>query len=649
MPTTPAQGTPPTTFAEVETILASKISNYTPRPPQQLGASCVESAIASGNHLILQAGTGVGKSFLGTIPAILSGKRTVIATATKALQSQLVEKDLPTLQEHLNFTWSMLQGRGNYFCSNRATLLLEEEPLVKSLLEESAAPGFSGLREEFSQDIPNGLWTKVCSDSEECGDLGCSKREGDFALVARRIALDSNVVVVNHALLCRDLINHHEFGFSMLGEFEVAIVDEMHELENYAKSALGVNFSEGSILSLTSQVRAFARRSLTSEQEALINKAESEILGAQQLLWMAFSMMMRDERSKALRLLPQHFGDYAAEWEGLCLALVRYSKLLSSIQADAKGATRWKMLSNRAVRLSSKFNNLILDAVEESVRWLEIERRNGMDHVIIKTQPIRVDDFLSATLFSQVTVVCMSATAKVGGRFDFLAKRLGVGEFDGVDVGTVFNYPLQSRLYVPPKGFPEPSGRTRQDWETLAPQKILELVEASEGRALLLFTSFTSLQRAYDYISPKVSFTCLRQGEAPVPVLTQKFKNDTHSILFATRTFMTGVDVQGESLSLVVLDKLVFTHPEDPIYSAECEIIDAQGGSSFGSLALPQMQLVVEQAAGRLIRTVTDRGVFAVLDTRLRSKSYGSQVVKSLPPMPMVESVDQVKEFFEAV
>lgn len=649
------------TFADAEALLATKLANYESRKPQQIGAEAVEKAIATGDHLLLQAGTGVGKSFMGSIPAILSGRRCIISTATKALQSQIVGKDLPFLEENLKkFSWMMLQGRSNYFCSNRARAVLIDTPEAQRLLDhvQDHLDTFSGLREDFPFEVDHATWYKVCAEAEECQDLGCKNLGGCFAIMARQRAKDCQIVVVNHALLCADIQLRSETDFSMLGEYDMVFVDEVHELVDYAKSALGQEFSEGSIRSLLAQVRNFARRELTDTGR--IDAAEAKIVNATQMLWMAFSMMMRDatEAIKAknkyapapttLRLKSEMFTSYEAEWIDLLKALREYANLLLGMAGptEEKAARRWKMLTSRANRTAARFQNLIMDRQDESVRWLETRaNRRGEKNLVINSQPIMVDWWLREHLYSDTTFIGMSATAEVGGSFDFIAKRMGLDDFTGLDVGTMFDYPNQAIMCVP-RGFPEPTGRTYSQWQSVVPSTIQQLLRASNGRALVLFTSFKQMESVYAAIAPSLPFTCLKQGAESVPSLTRKFREDVHSVLFATRSFMTGIDIQGEALSMVILDKLVFDTPDDPVFEAECEVVEARGGSSFNEVSMPKMLLVVQQAAGRLIRTQRDRGAFVLLDSRVLTKGYGQKVRRSLPPMTFVDSLVGVDHFF---
>lgn len=580
------------------------------------------------SHLYLAGKTLIPthNSLMGLVPAILSGKRTVVATATKALQSQLVNKDLPSLQPYMEFTWAMLQGRSNYFCTQRALLVRDEEPMVASLLSQTQEEGFAGLRDSFREVIPQSVWTKVCSDTEDCGELSCKSLGGDFALIARQRAAEADVVVVNQALLFMDLMSKQEFDFTMLGDYEVVVIDELHEAESYARNALGSNLSHGSVISLLSQIRSFARKNdITLDDRPVVEASE----------WL-FRALNSQMESSTLLLTPQVFDQTLSEWESMAKTLADLSRAMKGRHSSL----RWVLLTKRASRLASKFAQVITAPSDEMVRWVSLEGKDN--HVTINAQPLFVQEFLRP-LFSS-TVIGMSATAMVGGKFDFIADRLGFTNYKGLDVGTMFDYPNQAMFYVP-RGFPEPAGRTRTEWEIMVPNRILDLLHASNGRALVLFTSFAAMKRAYEAIAPHVEWTCLMQGQDTVPNLVKQFTEDTYSVLFATRSFMTGVSVEGESLSLVILDKLVFTSPEEPVFAAESAVLEAKGRKPFFDLSLPQMMLTTEQAAGRLIRTVNDRGVFACLDSRLLSKSYGKQVIKSLPPMTFTTELNDVKKF----
>jgi ATP-dependent DNA helicase DinG len=639
-----------TSFEDAEHVLAENLPNYESRTPQKLGAHAVEEAFANEKHLILEAGCGVGKSLATLIPAILSGQRTIVSTATKALQNQYVQKDIPFLQENLcDFTWARLMGRNAYFCTNRALLAVEEDPMIRTLLEDAAKEGFGGIREDFAYDIPASVWTKVCSDSDECADLKCRQRAGCFAAIARHNAAEAQIVVVNHALLCTDLMitKESEGNATMLGEYSQVIVDECHELKGYAQSSLGAQFSEASINSLSSEVRNFLGREFSPSERRAVEEADSNVQGAKMMLWMAFSAVVKDG-SSSIRITPETLMNLENEWIGMSNAFTAFSKELGKLSGfGTKIEVRLQSLQRRAKSVAMRFSHIITADFADMVRWIETDRtKSGLTRLVIKTMPIDVAPFLAEELFSRSTVVMISATAQVSGSFNFLARSVGVEDFVGLDVGTVFDYPSQGLIYVPAH-LPEPSGNSRMAWESLAPVEMLELVRASDGRALLLFTSYAAMKRAYEIISPVIDHRCLMQGQANTSVLTELFKTDVHSVLFATRTFFTGMDIQGDALSLVVIDKLPFASPSDPIVEATCQAIKARGGNDFAEFQIPTMSLSLEQAAGRLIRHRNDKGVVAILDVRLLTKAYGKKIMKSLPSFTKVSKIQDVEEFFD--
>jgi ATP-dependent DNA helicase DinG len=645
---TPRQSPAPRTFTDVEALLADALEGYSPRPPQQVAAKAIETALAGKTNLLLEAGCGCGKSLAYLIPAILSGRRTIVATATRALQHQLVSKDLPFLQDHLKFSWAMLQGRSRYLCTARAHVAQGVGENVSAILQAAQRPGFSGLREDLGFVVPDALWSKVCSEAEACFEAKCNKTAtGCFAAQARREAMDAQVVVVNHALLCMELVMSKTVGLSMLGEYDQVIVDEAHELEGFAKSALGGEISQGSITSTLAAVLSFAHQHNFS-QEGPLKDAADRVNTASALLWMAFSsLMVKGETT--LRIRPKTITDIESEWTDTVDALQDFAGLVTqcSTPTDRAKALYWRGLVRRSQTLAGKFSSIVMDDFSTTVRWLETQTlpRTGDSRIVAKWQPIFVDEFLAETLFAPSTVVCTSATLQIKHSFDFVARKLGIGNYTALDVGTMFDFPAQGAVFIP-RALPAPTGPSLAAWEAQVPSYLIELLQASEGRALLLFTSVKAMKRAYDAIASKVPYTCLMQGQDSVPNLTAQFKADNHSVLFGTRSFMTGLDIQGESCSLVVLDKLTFTVPNEPAFEAESDVINSRGGNAFGELAIPSMLLTLRQSAGRLIRTVSDRGVFVLLDSRVYSKSYGSGVFAALPPFSRVESVEEAKRFF---
>lgn len=631
-------------------MMALTLPGYAPRLTQQRAAAAVEQALAKFEHLLLQAGTGTGKSFALLVPAILSGRRVIVSTATKALQAQYVYKDLPFLAEHLGlkFSYALLQGRSNYLCTQRANLASVEDPMVADILAASEAdPDFSGLREGFDFDIPNGLWSKVNSNSEECDELGCKDMGGCFVLKAREEAADAQVVVVNHALLATDIAVG---GNPLLGSYDTVVVDEVHELPKYAIEAFETYFSELTVRGLQAQVRNFAIRCYGGGADR-VEEASGDLTEANGLFWLALTSQM-PERQDKLRITSDIILRAENEWVNLSTALWAYAKAIADLgppiaEGDAK---RYRLLRKQARSLAQKFDGFVRDEFATTVRWVEYatNRRTGKKHLVVRSQPIEIGPFLQEHLFTDRTVIGASATVASGGKFTYMAGRLGFEEdlgFRGLDVGTNFDYARQALTYIP--NIASPGQETAREWEAAVPAQVQALLAASNGRALVLFTSIERMNKVHSLIADTLPWTVYKQGDMPHDRIVAAFKADVHSVLFATKTFFTGVDIQGEALSMVILDKLPFPTHTDPVVEATSDLYDARYGSRAGwkRYMLPETQMALEQAYGRLIRDFSDRGVFACLDSRLL-KGWGAGMAAKLPPAPRVRDIGSVQAFF---
>lgn len=640
-------------FAEAEEKLAATLPGYESRVPQQKLAQAVTGAIETRRHLLGQAGTGTGKSLAYLISGIISGKRVVIATATKVLQDQIAQKDLPFLEAHLGvpFTFAVLKGRKNYLCLNGALNAAPADvPNLALIIEASKAEGFTGERESLPFEITGPEWNHVCADSDECSANKCKKHpEACWAEQARARAREAQVVVVNHALLLTDLKIMELTGgaANMLEAYQVLVVDEAHEMESYATSALGTTFREAGIRGLCVEVTNFAHRDVPTRQEEL-QAATGAIMVALQNLW----DILEPGRIRAKELVEDHPDEFVA----LANALTDLDDLLTDLTltddvayADLDGAKkRQARLSRRAHNAAARFVEVVTASFDDLVRFVETEKTpGGREQKILRTAPINVAPYLRENLFSdpEITAVLVSATLAVDGDFSYVATRLGVDDYDGLDVGSPFDFAKQGKLYIP-RDIPEPTPATRAAWSSLMTQRIYELIRISEGRALVLFTSHKEMIAAYNSIAPRVPYLCLKQGDDSNKVLGARFIADTHSVLFATRSFMTGFDVQGESLSLLVADKVPFAVPTEPITEARCEAIKRAGGNDFSDFVIPSASLILQQAVGRLIRHRNDRGVVAILDPRLLSKGWGKKIRRALPPFGTAESLTEVEEFF---
>ena len=659
------------TFLDAQEDLRAALPGYESRAQQQALATRIEHAIRDGQHLLAEAGTGTGKSLGYLIPAVQSGKRVVVSTATKALQDQIAGKDLPFLAEHLqeDFTHAILKGRSNYLCQAKAadpdvvSNIPEVRVIAETIKVRQADTDFLGEREDFPVALSDRDWRSLTTTSENCpGKRQCPFGDTCFSERAKQRAKEADIVVVNHALFLTDLrVRADSNGYgTMIGPYDVVVFDEAHEIEEYTGTIFGAQFTEAGVRQIGAEVLNWVRRhddadGTLSEEFRTIN---ANVMMALASLWEVLSPG---------RITSKILLDAADQFVEMTNALTAQAEWFTPRMADLipeseyrQGKPKFDILRQRLVGLASRFQDVVLGDFDDFVRWVEDERvgTSGDTRRVIKSAPISASKILRPLLFDvtsnvreegdqppfQATAILASATLSVGGRFSYIADRLGIDEYDSVDVGTPFDYPSQSLLYVP-RTLPDPT-RERMAWQSMAIAEMRALVRASQGRALLLFTSYRAMKDAYEMIAPSLPYRCLMQGQMPTRALGEEFKNDTSSVLFATRSFMTGIDVQGESLSLVVIDKLPFPVPTDPLVEAKMEAVKRSGRSDFGEYTIPVMTLVLKQAFGRLIRHRNDRGVVAILDSRLRTKGYGRGILQSLPPARSVEHMDEVERFF---
>lgn len=643
------------TFKDAEERLAEALPGYESRPQQQVLASAVEAAFATNRHLMAEAGCGTGKSLGYAIPAILSGQRVVISTATKALQDQVAAKDMPFLAENLGvpFVFALLKGRSNYLCLNKATTVdPSEAPGLADILRVANAnldnPEFLGERDSFGFEIADRTWMRVAAETDDCQVFKCKNNGGCFAQAARVRAKAAQVVIVNHSLFLTDLVvKNATDGFaSMIGQYQAVIFDEAHEIEDYAATAFGAQFREAGIRGLCTEVRNFGHRFLDADTADDLNELCATLLGATTALWGVL---------KVGRIRERNLLDNADQFVDVTNALGALAKGLASrrvLEMVAEGAledarqTR-ERLQRRATNQFNRFSAVVTARFDDLVRWVSEEKnRKGDVFLALNTAPINVGDYLRPMLFdTEVTAVLTSATLAVNGTFDYVTKRLGIDEFDGIDVGTPFDFAKQAVLYIP-RNLPDPT-KEKAAWSALAIAEMGNLVRASQGRALLLFTSLAEMRAAHSTLKDHLPYTCLVQGTKPNKVLAQEFMDDPSSVLFAVKSFFTGVDFQGEACSLVVINKLPFPVPTEPVFEARADAIKVAGGSDFAELTIPMMSLTLKQGFGRLIRHRNDKGVVAILDPRLHKKGYGKGIIRSLPPARLVESASEAAAFFE--
>jgi ATP-dependent DNA helicase DinG len=639
-----------TTWAEALTIFAKTLPGFQPRINQNHLANRIEDALESGFHLFAQAGCGTGKSFAGTIPAIKKSKETglptIIATATKALQDQLANKDLPFLAKVVGgFTYAILKGRGNYVCLAKVDEM-ENKNLQDEILAATEEEDFNGEIDGLSLTLTPQEKASLSTSSDECpGKNECPFGKVCFAEKAKKKAAESNIVVANHAVLAADLAikaNQREVGIpeervaAILPRYGAVVVDEAHELVDFVTSALGGQITAGSFTRLGSEISNFlGDRSASKELQSYAD----EVFGIVSRL-----LAGRDnKRDKNLLVTNSELASLAPILTDLSDALGALEVKVDGFDTygNDKGLQKKKRLVKRLSSIRAKVQGIVLLDEEELVRWLEIG--DGKKGDSINWAPLTVADFLRDELLGRTPVVFMSATLAVGTDFSPLANQLGADEYKTFDAGTPFDFQTQARTFIP--NIPVPAGVTLNSWRASSIATMKELVRASNGRALLLFTSKVELEEAYNAIQPminKMGHRALKQGDLSNRELAKIFAEDEHSVLFALKSFFTGVD------------KMPFPVPSDVIFKARTDALDRKYGpwQGFNRLTVPTMALSLMQAYGRLIRTVSDRGVVAILDSRLhgkQAKPYGGKIMKALPDAPVITDLAEAISYLESL
>lgn len=602
------------------------------REPQESMTAAVAEAIAAGSHLLAQAGTGTGKSWAYLVPAILSGKRTVVATATKALQDQLAGKDLPFLQEHLDhpFEFAVLKGRSNYVCMQRITEISGAGQLALDGLANRASPSelanlklwaattTSGDRAELAAEPSPQAWAAISVSAQECpGAKRCPRGEACFAEAARRRAAEADVVVVNLHLLGLDIAT----AGGILPEHDLVIVDEAHQLEDIVSDTCGFELSAGRFTNLARSVRAILEDPAISDDVETSASLLSAVLAA--------------HVGRRLRgTLDADLADALVLTRG---RLDRVATALRVIPDDAPGDAGTKKV--RAVQLTDGLRGDVSAALEvpgTSVAWVE-----GPDaSPRLRVAPIDVAEVLRAGLWERTPSVLTSATLPLG-----LADRLGI-DADGrrdLDVGSPFDYAHHGLLYCATH-LPDPR---QPAFEPATHDELAALITAAGGRTLALFTSYRAMDAAIAALRPRLDTPILGQRDLPKPALVAAFAEDESASLFATMGFWQGIDVPGRTLSLVTIDKLPFPRPDEPLLQARRERAKAD---AFRLIDLPRTAMMLAQGAGRLIRTATDRGVVAVFDPRLSTaKSYRWDLLDALPPFPRTKDRTEVEAFLAQI
>jgi ATP-dependent DNA helicase DinG len=632
--------------------LSQVLPGWEHRPEQLALAREVERAFAERRMLVAEAGTGTGKTLAYLVPAALSGRKVVISTATKTLQDQLFHKDLPLLRDGLGLDVraTLVKGRANYLCLHRLERV-EREP---SLLGPGADEAFlavhawagrteTGDRAELALPDDFAGWPRLSTTRETCLGARCPLHEACFVTRLRARAEDSDIVVVNHALFFADLAlrTSRGNGEGVLPRYEAVIFDEAHALEDAATEYFGVGVSSFRFEDLARDAQVALEPA--DERSGMLSALALKVRGQAEALFSSAPRTLGLLSESAIRLTPALLRPLGRQVEGVLEGL-------AALGAFAQGAEEPELqgLARRSNELGSELDFVRKAQSQDHVYWAEGRGRG----LALRAAPISVAEALREKLYSSVdTLVFTSATLRAGNSFGYFCRRLGLLDQEGepvhpltqLAVPSSFDYPRQAALYLPTH-LPEPN---EPGFVQSVAAEVLALTEVSGGRAFVLFTSLRNMEAVHGLLQERLPWPVLKQGEAPKHVLLEAFRAEP-SVLFASHSFWEGVDVPGEALSLVVMDKLPFASPGHPLTAARIEQLEARGEEPFSAYQLPEAALALRQGFGRLIRTRADRGIVALLDVRVSRRAYGRQLVHSLPPARRFAKLEALAAWFSA-
>jgi ATP-dependent DNA helicase DinG len=652
-------------------VLSRTHPAYEFRRGQLQMAQAVEQALEEKRHLIVEAGTGTGKTLAYLVPVIRSGKRVIISTGTKNLQEQLFYKDVPFLEQALyglpasgsRLSVCYMKGRNNYLCRKKL-YELTDQPVLSGLEEIEQYRAIAawekttgtGDRAELAE-LPEAslLWHKLDARADACIGQKCSEWKRCFITEMRRKAMESDIIIVNHHLFFADLaIKLQADGApdaGVLPEAAAVIFDEAHELEAVAGNYFGISVSNLRMEELARDVEN------SLQHHRILSAALSGALGSlRERSQFFFSLLPPGEGRFAFETRREFLEENGDEFVALNRALTRLAGELEGLPQKPEEVFNFV---RRAQEIQVQLGFALESEDRNTVFW--IERRGGQfgsrgsggsskapergrQNVFLQATPIDVGPILRECLWSKLEcAVLTSATLAVGRGFEYIRQRLGMEHARESVLPSHFDYESQALLYVPPD-LPDP--RTPQ-FSVRAAERIRRLLEVTRGRAFVLFTSYAQMNDIYQRLLGELEFPILRQGDAPKSALLEEFRLTPNAVLFATSSFWQGVDVQGEQLSCVIIDRLPFAVPSDPVVAARVKAIDAAGGNAFFQYQVPAAVITLKQGFGRLIRSLHDRGLLVLLDNRILKKQYGRVFIESLPNYKKTTEMRVVEKFFE--
>jgi len=641
--------------------LAADLGRFEHRPEQVDMARAVLKTLVEAGCLVVEAGTGTGKTLAYLLPILLQGQKVLVSTGTKNLQEQILRKDLPILQKHLSFKAAVMKGRANYLCWDRYRRFLRQpefafrddiEPFAQ--IQKWAEKTDTGDRAEVP-GLPDDYttWRELSATAEQCLGTNCEDFENCFVTRMRREAQDARLVVINHALFFADL-SVREAGFGeVIPRASTLVFDEAHGLADAATDYFGTQVSTYRIAELVYDARRSVQfQSLSPESSREIKRGLENLEQTSQRFFQAVPMLAnpnrageRADEARRFRLRPEHISSEVKE-AGADLAerLRAFSARFAELGRQEESL---KLVAERGAKTADELQSILAADNADYVYWCE-QRSRG---VFLHQSPIDLGPILAERLLhADHTLVFTSATlaARRGQEwsFNYFKDALGLSQSGRpvreLKLDSSFEFPEQAILYLP-EGLPAPE---HPEFGKAVAEEMARIVEVTRGRAFLLFTSWRNLTRVHDLLADRLSYPVLRQGEQPRSALLKEFKELKNAVLFATQSFWEGVDVVGPALSAVVIDKLPFAAPTEPVVEARIERIKKMGGDPFHAYQVPAAVIALKQGLGRLIRTREDFGVLSVLDPRLRTRRYGKIFLDSLPQIPQTASLEAVRKFF---
>ena len=621
--------------------IAKHVSGFTARLQQQEMADAVLKTILNQQMLIAEAGTGTGKTFAYLVPALLSGKKVIISTGTKTLQDQLFRKDLPIVRKALGVpvTTALLKGRSNYLCiyrlenaANQQALFPEELDELENVRQWAGRTRSGDVTELYGLDEDSSIWRIITSTTDNCLGTDCPDYQNCHLVKARREAQEADILVINHHLLFSDMALREEGFGEVLPGANAFVMDEAHLIPEIASVFFGNTLSSRQLIELSRDVLAEYKKSASDMTD--LEDAASRLENAARKMRKSFGTEIKREtwQDSINKKLQKNITEVDKALDELKTVLDIASERSKELDACA----------SRAQVLHERFCRITNYAESDYVRWYETFKTSFSLYMtplnIANIFHSQIERYRAAWIFT-------SATLAIGSSFDYYIKQLGLEEAHAAQWQSPFDYQRQSLMYLP-QGLPDP---TQEGYTDAVVEAAIPVIEYSGGRTFFLFTSYRALRRAETLLKDEIDYPLLVQGRASRGELLDSFRRLGNAVLLGTSSFWEGVDVRGEALSCVIIDKLPFAPPDDPVLQARIDVLRKQGGNPFMEYQVPNAAIMLKQGAGRLIRDINDTGVMMLCDPRLLTKSYGKVFIKSLPPMPQTRRLVDVEAFFEKI